>query len=204
MNTHNMSYFSAGCIQRLIGYEFVRKFNAWQKVYLYVFLLVYILIIVSVQLSSYERETKAGEIRQWISSFNALIVFFLVFVNEGKELYHKRWRYFKDFWNWLDMGFLISFYGASFIDYKYGTNNEVAGVAELSGIFYALLVILGFSKVLGMARVYNSFSFIIKMQARVIEELLPFLLLFMAEIIVFGLVMFILGVTLMNKDLTPE
>ena len=42
-----------------------------------------------------------------------------------------------------------------YLDFKYGTDNAADGPAELGGIFYALTIILGFSKVLGLARVYN-------------------------------------------------
>ena len=45
--TKNMSYFSTAYIQRLINYRFESQFDSLQKLYLLVFVLVYILILVS-------------------------------------------------------------------------------------------------------------------------------------------------------------
>lgn len=192
--TKNMSYFSTAYIQRLINYRFESQFDSLQKLYLLVFVLVYILILVSAGLLKQDRASPAGQTRQWINGIDAVIVLFLVALGEVRQLIRKGRAYFKEVGNLGDMAFLFCFYGAVTCDFLYGVDYEERQKAETTSIFYAALVIVGFFKLLSLARINNEFSFIVKMIVRVGEELIPFLVLFLLFIIVFAMAMFILGV----------
>ena len=192
--TKNMSYFSTAYIQRLISYRFESQFDSLQKLYLLVFVLVYALVLASAALLKEGRESPGGRARQWINGIDAVIVLFLVALGEVQQLVRKGWAYFKDVWNLNDLAFLLCFYGAVTCDALYGVDHEERQKAEATSIFYAALVLVGFCKLLALARINNEFSFIVKMIVRVGEELIPFLVLFLLFIIVFAMAMFILGV----------
>ena len=191
--TKNMSYFSSAYIQRLISYRFKKQFNFFKKVYLYVFLVNYTLIVISCCFIRQERDSDYGKARQVINGVNLVIVMFSDTVVELREISRKKRAYLNDFWNLNNLSFLISFYGACICDYYYGT-------VEITLIFHAALVIIGFFKCLSLGRIYKEFSFIVKMLVRVYEELTPFLILFASFIAIFGYAMRILGVKIDDKE----
>ena len=83
---------------------------------------------------------------------------------------------------------MVAFYGSVLSDYLYDDESEV------TLIFHAAVVVIGFFKFLSLGRIYNRFSFIVKMLVRVYEELVPFLILFTSFIVVFAWAIKLVGV----------
>ena len=82
-----MSYFSSECIQRLITYRFKKQFNIFQKLYLYVYVVNYTLIIISSSLIHADRDSDAGQTRQWLNGVNFFIIFFADTLAALRDIY---------------------------------------------------------------------------------------------------------------------
>ena len=89
------------------------------------------------------------------------------------------------------------------LDHKFGTIIEVDSNAEFALIFYALLIIFSFFKLLNVLKISNNISFIVKMLGEVTVALLPFLTLFIGSIIVFAFIMHTLNVDLDQVEEMP-
>ena len=87
--------------------------------------------------------------------------------------------------------FLFCFFGTIICDIVYGSavkEGSISG-AEMTRIFFATTILFSFIKLLALMRIFNDFSFIIKMLTKVSIELMPFLLLFGSLIVVFAILM---------------
>jgi hypothetical protein len=73
---------------------------------------------------------------------------------------------------------------------------DESAVKQSTRIFYALLVVTGFLKLLGNVQIYEDFSFLIKMMQLVAVELIPFGVLFFSMIIMFSFALAALNVPL--------
>ena len=82
-----MSYFSSESIQRLITYRFKKQFNIFQKLYLYVYVVNYTLIIISSALIHAERDSSEGQSRQWLNGVNFFIIFFADTLATLRDIY---------------------------------------------------------------------------------------------------------------------
>ena len=89
-------------------------------------------------------------------------------------------------------------------DIAYGCDVNVNRVgAEVTLIFYSLLVFSSAFKLLNVLKIYNNISFIVKMLGEVARALFPFLLLFVGFIFVFALIMVTLNVDLSDLEGNP-
>lgn len=97
----------------------------------------------------------------------------------------KKWGYFSDLWNIVDLSFLISFYATMIHDHQSGSDmQETQG--EITRLMYVFLIIASFFKLLNLVRVFDQYSFIVKMLTRVFSDIAPFLNIFLAFIVVFA------------------
>lgn len=86
--------------------------------------------------------------------------------------------YFTDFWNLNDIMFVAILIATTVSDYYYDTSDPEDPGYEMTRIFYAILVLVSFIKLLSLFRIFDNMSFIIRMLFKVVVALLPFLGLF--------------------------
>jgi hypothetical protein len=106
-----------------------------------------------------------------------------VLVFEIREIMKRGIEYIRDMWNLNDMTFTIIFTATMLCDWLV---DHQSSFAEATRIAYAMLVISAFVKFLSLARVFDNFSFIVKMVVEVFREITPFMTVFVLFIFSFA------------------
>lgn len=198
--TDNMTYFSSPTIQRLIEFRWDKLVRRIYYTSLSVFCFSFILILISSSLLHQEPGSKGEKVRQGINIFNCVLIYISVLSYEGRQLYMRGKEYFYDLWNINDILFLVIYTATIVCDFKNGTSKSHGSSSESTRIMYAILIVTTFIKFLSLARIFNNFSFIVKMLIIVISEIVPFILLFLLFIIAFAFCMMILDIHFEEDD----
>ena len=205
-NTKDMNIFDASFIQRFIDFQWESSLSFGLYLQLISHMFCCILIILNIEFLDAHRGEIRAKLRFWFSLVLFITIITTVFTNEAKQLCNDGLNYFKSGWNINDCCFLITFMLAVFYDMgTFYTNDEAydTDTTETVRIYYSLLVIFSFIKLLDNLRIFNNISFIVKMLMRVISDLIPFLGLFIGFIILFSLVVSALEIELENVENDP-
>ena len=203
--TKDMHIFDATFIRRYIDFQW--KSNMAFGLYLQLISHVFccILIILNIEFLDAHKGTLRASLRFWFSVVLFMNIALTVFTNEAKQLYNDGADYFKSGWNINDCCFMITFMAAIATDFNtfYQKDATDTDTTDMVRIFYSLLIIFSFAKLLDNLRIFNNISFIVKMLMRVISDLMPFLFLFSGFVLLFSLVVSALEIELENVENDP-
>jgi hypothetical protein len=202
--TEEMSYFATGFVQRLLLHHWESTSKYQYYLYFAFNLVTYLLILTNAVLLNYNSDLPTlWHYTQKRLAINAFILVFLIIFSGFFQIMlirkMKTKKYFREGQNYNEFLVMALFLAQLAIDISRHYEMQSLSEFELDDfnknaksnafrIVYASLVLCSSWRLASQAQIFKNLSFIIKMIQRVSVELVPFIILFVLGLIMFGFV----------------